>query len=404
VSGRRGGVVHLLSGDLWGGAEAATFHLVRALAERDEAPVSVVVLNDGELAQRLDLAGIPTRVVPEAHRSSRELVRAVRPHVAGADLVHAHRRRENWIAAWSGRPWVATRHGRPEPFRGVRAGRTALGAAADRLVMRAGARRVIAVSRDVAAWLRPWIPGSRIRVVPNGIRDPLEGRAPPAWSPRARRLGVLARLVPVKDVDLALETVARLPDVELEVVGNGPERPRLEQRAREMGLAGRVRFVGFDPRPIRRLLTWKVLLVTSLHEGHPINVLEAMAAGTPVAAVPIPSLIDMVGDGGALAGSRSPEALARTVRTLLEDGVGPEASLGARERFLAGYDDRRMAAAVTRVYDEVRGTRGAGREPTARAGKRWGKSWWRDEGGPGQPGRPSRARHASWGSRWLRWG
>ena len=59
-------VVHLLSADLWAGAEVATFHLLRALAARSDVAVRAVLLNAGELARRLEAAGVPVAVEPEA--------------------------------------------------------------------------------------------------------------------------------------------------------------------------------------------------------------------------------------------------------------------------------------------------------------------------------------------------
>lgn len=363
-------VVHLISGDLWAGAEAATFQLVRALADRDTFRVSVVALNEGELARRLRASGIATEVVPEAELPLPALVRRVRRGVAGADLLHAHRAKENWIASRCGVPWLTTRHGRPERFAGLRGARAAAVRLVDRVTVRLGARRVVAVSEEVASWLRGHVPAQRIDVIPNGLRDPWPA-GPPPWDGRPRRAGVLARLVPVKALHLALESVARVPALELDVVGEGPERDALQARARELGIAPRVHFLGFDPDPTPRLASWSVLLVTSEHEGHPMTVVEAMAAGTPVATVPLRGLIDMIGAGGRAASSRSPRDVARSLHELLEARTGRRASQEARERFLGSFTDDRVAAAMEVAYrsalrDGPRSV-GGGRET------RWGK-------------------------------
>ena len=109
-----------------------------------------VLLNPGELARRLEAAGVPVVVVSEAGRRFSALVAAVRRQLADADLVHAHRYKENLLAALSGRPWVATQHGRPE--RGMAELRSAVYRGLDRAAQRLSARRVIAVSAEVEAW------------------------------------------------------------------------------------------------------------------------------------------------------------------------------------------------------------------------------------------------------------
>jgi len=155
-------VVHLISADLWAGAEVATYHAVWALAKRPDVRVSVVVLNEGELSKRLRELGIELHVLPEGEISFLELGRRIRNIVAGSDLVHSHRYKENLLAALSGRPWVCTQHGRPEPFRGLAGIRASLSQRLDRLVKARSARRVIAVSTEIEAWLLDFLDRSRV--------------------------------------------------------------------------------------------------------------------------------------------------------------------------------------------------------------------------------------------------
>ena len=96
-------ITHLISADLWAGAEASTFELVKELSRDEDFEVSVVVLNPGRLEKRLSGVGIPVSIEPEAGRGFRSLLGAVRCRLAGADLVHSHRYKENVLAALSGR-------------------------------------------------------------------------------------------------------------------------------------------------------------------------------------------------------------------------------------------------------------------------------------------------------------
>jgi glycosyltransferase involved in cell wall biosynthesis len=349
-------VVHLLSGDLWAGAESASAHLLAALAQRGDLRVRALLLNEGELAARLRSAGVSVEIEPEAGQGFAALARRVRARLRGCDLVHAHRYKEDLIAALSGRPWLVTQHGRPEPFRGAAAHRMRAYLALDLAAKRWSARRVIAVSREVEEWLAPRVGAGRIALLPNGIADPQQRLLPPRFELRPLRVGVLARLAPVKGIELAIDAVARVPALELEIVGDGPERAALEARASASGAAARIHFAGFDPAPLPRLAQWRALLVTSHHEGHPISALEALALGTPVLAGPLRGVADALGgQGGECLPDRDPETWARALRGLAANPnpTGRERSQAARERFLANFEVSTTAARVAELYREL---------------------------------------------------
>jgi glycosyltransferase involved in cell wall biosynthesis len=345
-------ICHVLSGDLWAGAEAATLHLARALAARTDLSVRVLLLNSGVAAQRFGAAGLHVEVEPESDRSLLALARAVRARLAGVHLVHAHGYKADLLAAFSGRPWLATLHGRPEPLAGMAAARFPIYSGLDRLALRFGARRVIAVSRELERWLSWRIGARRVVHAWNGIADPVGEPPPDAWASRPRRVGILARLFPVKGLALAIEAVAACPGLELEIVGDGPERDSLERRSAALGAAGRIRFVGFDPNPEARVRRWRLLLLTSLHEGNPISVLEALAWGTPVLSAPLPGVAEILdGRGGWLLPHRDAQRWTAAILRRIDDVVtGARASAQARARFLEAFTADAAAERVARAY------------------------------------------------------
>jgi glycosyltransferase involved in cell wall biosynthesis len=351
-------VLHLVSGDLWAGAEVATYHLLVQLARSSSVCVSALLLNDGELAQRLRChEEIVTTIEDESQQSFPSLARNVRRHCQGADLVHAHRYKENLLAALSGRPWLSTQHGRPEPTEGWRDGvQRKLIHEIDQGVKRYSAKRVIAVATEVQEWLQGHARQRRTVLVPNGIPDVAAEQPGRPWADRPRRLGVLARLFPVKGLALAIDAVAACDSgVEFEILGDGPEREALEQRVRERGCEGRVRFLGHLSNPLPHVAEWRALLVTSLHEGNPISVLEALALGTPVISCSLRGIDEILaGEGGLLIPHREPEGWARSIESILDnDAIGSEMSLRARRRFEAAWSVDVAADAMLRVYREI---------------------------------------------------
>ena len=115
-------------------------------------------------------------------------------------------------------------------------------------------------------------------------------------------IGTVARLVPVKDVGLLLETAARLrgefPGLRVVVIGDGLERPRLEAAAAALDLADAVEFVGWVDDVPAALAGVDVFVLTSVFEGGvSLSVVEAMALGLPVVATDAGGVAEAVVDG-----------------------------------------------------------------------------------------------------------
>jgi len=182
------------------------------------------------------------------------------------------------------------------------------------------------------------VPRERVRVIHCGIRHPDLETVPAGRRPR--RAVYVGRLEPYKRVDLMLRAAARLvsrfPDLELVVVGRGPERPRLEALAAELGLAERTRFAGFVSEAERDALvaSGRVAVCPSPKEGWGLTVIEANAVGTPVVASDAPGLRDSVRPGvtGLLAPPGDARAFADAMGDLLDDrGPLPALAKNARE-------------------------------------------------------------------------
>ncbi len=173
------------------------------------------------------------------------------------------------------------------------------------------------------------------------------------------RVVTVAPLRAEKRVDLLLEAVAwaraQVP-LELVVVGDGPERPRLEARAARPDLAGRVRFVGHDPRPEHRLAAAHLFALPSDTEQMPLALLEAMAAGLPVVARAVGDVRRVVAPVNRpyIVRGEAPEALGRALAAL---AAAPErrAALGRanRRRCRRLFGRERMIHAYLRLFETV---------------------------------------------------
>ncbi|GBD44052.1 N-acetylgalactosamine-N, N'-diacetylbacillosaminyl-diphospho-undecaprenol4-alpha-N-acetylgalactosaminyltransferase [bacterium HR40] len=231
-----------------------------------------------------------------------------------------------------------------------------------RLWMRALARRfypladkVIAVSQGVAAELSALtgLDAERLEVIYNPVFGPelerqLAEPLPPHALPEDGPPIVLGcgTFKPQKDfatlIDAFARVVRRLP-ARLVLLGDGPLRPALEARVRALGLAESVRFPGFVLNPLPWMRRASVFVLSSLWEGLPGVVIEALAAGCPVVATDCPSgPREILADGrfGRLVPVGDAAALAAAILDTLANPPDP-----------AGLRDRARAFAVDTAID-----------------------------------------------------
>jgi glycosyltransferase involved in cell wall biosynthesis len=227
-------------------------------------------------------------------------------------------------------------------------------------------RLVVAVSRAIAAQLeRDGVPRGKIRVVYEGVCD----RAPTSGGrealaalgvpPGAPVVGNVAALTGHKDhttlLEAAARVVQRMPQAHFVIVGEGDLRSALEQRARALGLQGRVIFTGFREDVDRLLPAFDAFCLSSHMEGLGTSLLDAMAFARPIVATSAGGIPEAVEDGvtGRLVPPRDPEALADAIVQVLSDerlmkAMGAAGRLRFEQRFTAD----RMVEETLAVYGE----------------------------------------------------
>ena len=348
----------------WAGGQNQLLLLARGLRGRGHRQW-IVTRAGSELGIRAREEGLPVldhpyrgEVDPRAYASLARRLAAIRP-----DVVHAHDAHSLMPVA------VASRLVRPRPavVGHRRVDFPIRGHALSRWKYGRGADRLIAISDAVrAVLLDGGIPPERIALVPSGIE--IETPAPPPGPglrelvdapPEAPLVLTIASLADYKDHPTLVEAAARLaqrePMTRWAVLGAGgllePIRAEVERR----GLAGRVRYPGFVAGARGFLPQADVFCLSSKTEGLGTSVLDAMAAGVPVAATAAGGIPEMIEHEvtGLLAPVGDASALAAAIDRLLDDpALARRLAAAARARVRA-FDVRRTVEATEAVYLEL---------------------------------------------------
>ncbi|HEY0382171.1 MAG TPA: glycosyltransferase [Candidatus Elarobacter sp.] len=295
-----------------------------------------------------------------------------RRRVRGLDIVHAH---SPFVTGWMGASY-ARRHRIPLVFTyHTRLDAYAHYAPFDRATTE---RAMSELTRRYANWADAVVVPTHameIRLRELGVRAPIavvpsaidvERFAAGRRSALVRaRLGanddaplalVVSRLGMEKNVELALDALARSPELRLAVVGEGPHRAALEERARRLGVDTRVRFVGALAR--ERLpdvyASVDAFVFPSTTDTQGLVLVEALAAGLPVIAADSEASRDVLAGAGRLVAA-DPEALAAAIRGALAAGRDQSAVHLAFSRFTVEMQTRR----ILELYREVLAARAA---------------------------------------------
>jgi glycosyltransferase involved in cell wall biosynthesis len=161
----------------------------------------------------------------------------------------------------------------------------------------------------------------RVRYIPNGIDLSRFAPSPPAGNEQV--IGAVAGLRPEKNIARLLRAFAMLPaslPARLVIVGDGPERDTLRHLAASLGVAGSVHFAGHVAEPHRVYRQFDIFALSSDTEQMPLALLEAMAAGLPVAATDVGDVAAMLDPANRpFVTAKDPAALAGALAALLAD-------------------------------------------------------------------------------------
>ena len=244
-----------------------------------------------------------------------------------------------------------------------------------RRLCRPATERYVAVSKDIARWLRDRVgaPEPHIRQIYNGVdsdRFSPVGPLPPDWpwpiegAARPLVIGTVGRLDPIKNQIRLLEAYARLVQasgarmapLRLAIVGAGPEEGRLRETAQTLGIEPQVWFAGARADAPALLRGFDIFVLPSLNEGISNTILEAMATARAVVAARVGGNGELIEDGvgGTLYDAQGADGLVAAIQRYLDDPALREAhGAAARERCIAQFSMEAMVRGYSDLYDRL---------------------------------------------------
>jgi glycosyltransferase involved in cell wall biosynthesis len=363
-------VLHIISSSGMYGAEAVILNLSRTLMEGPHRSMLGVFSNSSnpnrQLHERALTEGLESQLIPCEGQIDRAAIATIRDLATrtGLDVIHAHGYKADMYVYLAlrklGIPFVSTCHTWYDNDLMV-----TLYGMADRLILRKFAR-VVAVSDEVRQrLLKAGVRDDKIRIVRNGIDlRPFISASPSLrdnrTADRALLVGLVGRLTREKGVDVFLAAAARViaevPTAAFVVIGEGPDREKLEQLIDDLKIRKSVSMPGHRDNMPSVYASLDVMVSASRQEGLPMAILEGMASGLPLVATAVGEVPTVVQDGctGLLVPAENVERLAASILELLRDSA-KRARFGAAARQLIEdeYSAERMTADYLRVYEEA---------------------------------------------------
>lgn len=368
-------VTHIISGDLWAGAEVQVYNLCKALNPSKEITVTAVIFNPGILHDKLVELGIPVTLANEVNTGAIAIANAIAAHckAQGTDIVHTHGFKENVLGVLGKelarvRYSVRTVHGNPEHGFSFSTPHKWLTSRLDIWLGRLRQQAVIAVSSQLEQSLQFTFPG-KVHKIFNFVNVE---EIQQTWQPGSIKnqnqevlLGIVGRLVPVKRVDLFIRIIASLNErgyaCRGAIIGNGPLEEDLKNLAFELGISDRISFKGFVNPALKEIRKLDALVMPSDHEGLPMTLLEAATLGIPVIAHNVGGIPEVLTDWkrGALVHEQTASAYADKILAIVPRQARPGETIEPRQNvthppgFLNKFSSQENSKKYVELYSRI---------------------------------------------------
>ena len=307
-------IAHIMSGDLWAGAEVQLFHLVTKLAHYDNIKILVILFNHGKLEKELNNKGIKVVVLDESELNSFQIFVKLNTTLKQfqADVVHTHRNKENILggiaAKLSNCRSIRTVHGASEFSVSIFKPKSYFLNLLDKIIAMFFQQKIIAVSDELKQKLSTSLPEKKLLVINNFVdikyveKKSLE-RLELKKDSTQFDVVFVGRFVQVKRVDkfyqIALKVLTEYPmlNIHFHMLGDGPLISEIKNKIVTDKLDNKFHLAGFVNNTAPYIKQMDLLCFTSDHEGLPMTLLESIALETAVISRHLPTIKNVLCDG-----------------------------------------------------------------------------------------------------------
>ena len=341
---KRYDMIHIISGDLWAGAEAQVFYTLSNLRKKNNFTFLVVLFNEGILWKKLQDNNIETIVINENKHSGPIMLLKLTKiiHRLKPAIIHVHAFKEHILGQIASilnvnsSAMVRTFHGMSEVPKGltlIKHVKSTIIHRVEKLFLNYDSNQyIIAVSKDLQNFLEHSYPKAKIvqiyNSIPhldkgviknNGTRNEYGIKRETFW------IGTIARLSEPKNLELlsdaGLELRERGIDFRISIFGEGPLKQTLQNRINQNNLQDHIRLEGFRKNILPVLASLDLFVLCSLHEGLPMSLLEAISLEVPVVCTAVGGMKEVISHNhsGILVPNNDHKKLAQAIIMLQED-------------------------------------------------------------------------------------
>lgn len=370
-------VCHLISGDLWAGAEVQAYLMLRSLSQLPEINLTAIILNEGKLAEQLRKAGLEVTVIDESVHGFFSILKQIREYLKNKNIsiLHSHRYKENILGALlkkrgTVQHLVQTVHGLDETFKGTKKLKAWLYTFLNHHFTKKYFDKVQAVSSDIQNRLTGKIDAARLLTIHNSVStadikvtgSSGQVRAELGISENQPVIGSAGRMVPVKRYDDFLKAAKIIldsrPQARFVLAGDGPLLDGLRALAGKLGIRNEVVFTGFRDDVLDVINTFDIFAVSSLNEGIPMVVLEAMALEKPIVTTNVGGMPEIISDNisGFLVDQGDIRGLASACIRLLDDSaLRRKIGQASRKRVEEEFSSETQRDRLLKLYIDIIG-------------------------------------------------
>lgn len=343
------------------------YHLLNGLVVYSSLDLCVIVLNNGRLSKEIKKLGIRTYVLNEKKLSFLNILLTVHKILSKdpPDIIHSHRYKENILAYLTSRfipciKLISTQHGMPEIHEGKPNVKHLLISRSNFFMLSHYFHKVVGVSQDIQkAFIKGYgFKEEKASFIRNGIEIPKT--LPKSYISKIFTIGSSGRLFPIKDYTLMIEIAkivsGKSKNVRFILAGDGPERNKLQSLILKYGLHKSFILIGHKENMDDFYKDLDLYINTSIHEGIPMSILEAMSYDLPVIAPNVGGISEIIDDGveGYLIDSRNPNHFAeRCIRLFKNRQLRAKMSQAVREKVIKEFSMEQMAEKYYNLYRSI---------------------------------------------------